>query len=326
MKIQRVLLIAPAALLVAACGAAATTSDSTATSASAPHGSAERAPSAFANSEPQVSSLAPVPAEAAPVTIDATAGSGASAGSTDSSAGGAQSSAVGGPAIISKGQISLTTHDIPHARFQLQELLDGWNGTIANEQSTADKKGHTDESRLELRIPSSHFDDAMNAISNLGTLVSRNRSSEDVTTQVIDNNTRVRSQKLSIARIQALLAQAQNLTQVISIESELSQRQADLDSLEQQQKYLADQTSLATIDLYLSTPGKAVVIHHGSHHSFWSGLKSGWNHLGTSTAAVLDAVGTALPFGIVLALIGAPGWLVWRRRTPKAALPAPSEA
>ena len=33
----------------------------------------------------------------------------------------------------------------------------------------------------------------------------------------------------------------------MAIESELSQRQADLDSLEQQAAYLADQTSMSTI-------------------------------------------------------------------------------
>ncbi len=321
MKIQRVLLIAPATLLVAACGAAATSHTSNAVSVD---GSAARAPMNYA---PQLNTLNPAPA-AAPMPADqSSTGSGTSTGSSAGSGGGAKaSSALGAPAIISKGQISLTTKDIPHARFKLQQMLDAWNGTIANEQSTADKHGKTDQTRLELRIPSSHFDQAMNDLSGLGTLVNRNRSSEDVTTQVIDNNTRVRSQKLSIARIQALLAQAQTLNQVISIESELSQRQADLDSLEQQQKYLADQTSLATIDLYLSVPGKAAVIKHGSHHSFWSGLKSGLHHLGTSTAAVLDAVGTALPFGVVLAIIGYPGWLVWRRRTPKVAGGEPIEA
>ena len=44
-----------------------------------------------------------------------------------------------------------------------------------------------------------------------------------------------------------LLDRAQNLRDIVLIESELTRRQADLDSLEHQSAYLADQTSLATI-------------------------------------------------------------------------------
>ncbi|MCW2753246.1 MAG: hypothetical protein JWQ32_657 [Marmoricola sp.] len=321
MKIQRVLLIVPATLLVAACGAAATSHTTDSTIAATKAGL--RAPGSFAPSTPQLNGLAPEPATVgAPATSDqssAGAGSGASAGAAG------DTSISQGPAIISKGQISLTTPHIDRARFKLQQYLDTWNGTIASEQSTADPRGHTDQTRLELRIPSNRFDDAMNQLPALGKLVDRSRSSQDVTTQVIDNNARVRSQQLSLDRIQALLAQAQNLNQIIAIESQLSQRQADLDSLEQQQKYLADQTSLATIDLYLTVPGKAPVVLH-AHKSFWSGLTSGWNALGTSTSAVLNAVGAALPFALVLGLIGFAGRLAWRRRTTKTlADPGPVE-
>ncbi|MCW2857252.1 MAG: hypothetical protein JWR52_2867 [Marmoricola sp.] len=328
MKIQRVLLIVPATLLVAACGAAATSHSTDSTVAATKAGL--RSGESFSVSAPQPVGLAPQPAAVgAPSTTGASLGATGSGAATGGTAGsGASTNDTGvsaGPAIISKGQISLTTKHIDRARFKLQQYLDRWNGTIASEQSTADQLGHTDQTRLELRIPSSRFDDAMNQLPALGKLVDRSRSSEDVTTQVIDNNARVRSQQLSLDRIQALLAQAQNLNQIIAIESQLSQRQADLDSLEQQQKYLADQTSLATIDLYLTVPGKAPVVLH-PHKSFWSGLKSGWNALGTSTTAVLNAVGAVLPFALVLGLVGYGGWLTWRRRTTKAlADPGPLE-
>jgi hypothetical protein len=226
-------------------------------------------------------------------------------------------------AIISKGQVSLRSKDLDKARFELQKLLDGWNGTIANEQSSADKKGHTDRQRLELRIPSKYFGKAMDELSTLPgtTLVDRSRTSEDVTTQVIDNNTRVRSQKLSLARVQQLLARASTLNQIIMIESQLSQRQADLESLEQQQKFLADQTSMSTINLYLEVPGTKTGKDEDDD-GFFSGLSAGWDHLGSSTTAVLTGIGAVLPFAVLIGLIGFPLWSLWRRRTPKQATEA----
>jgi len=216
-------------------------------------------------------------------------------------------------AVISKGQISLTTDDVEKARFELQKLLDKWDGVITNEESDADEDGTTQLARLELRVPSPRFAAAMEALAGLGTLVDRSRTSEDVTTQVIDIEARIRSQRASLARIEALLAEARDLNQVIAIETQLSRRQADLDSLEQQQKYLADQTSLSTITVYLAVPDEDVT--EDDDGGFWSGLTSGWDALGASTEVALTVIGAVLPFAGVLGLIALPGWVVWRRRT-----------
>jgi hypothetical protein len=285
MKISRVVLAVPAVLLVAACGAGAGESMSRNADGQAP----------AAASAPEVADSAG--------TADA---SYAVDGKAVESDGVAQEKAV-----ISKGQVSLHTTKIDKARFELQKLLDQWGGEIANEESNADEKGRTDNARFELRIPVKHFDEAMTELAGLGTLVDRSRNSEDVTTQVIDTDTRVRSQKLSLARIQALLAEAKSLNQVIAIEEQLAQRQADLDSLEQQQKYLADQTSLATINLYLSVPGEDEADEDDG--SFLSGLHTGWDNLGSTLGAILIGLGTVLPFAVVLALIGLVG-LGLRRR------------
>ncbi|RNL64188.1 DUF4349 domain-containing protein [Nocardioides marmoriginsengisoli] len=277
MKISRVALAVPAVLLVAACGASGS---DTMTPASAPDAApADTQRGSGAADAPETANL-----------FD-------TAGAKDADAIVAQTKA-----IISKGQISLHAKDVDKARFDLRKLLDGLDGTIANEESTADDDGDTERIRLELRVPSARFDEAMDSLTELGTLVDRKRTSEDVTTQVIDNNARVRSQKLSLERIRALLAQAKTLNQVISIEEQLSQRQAELDSLEQQQKYLADQTSLATIGLYLSRPDDEAA-GDDEDDTFLSGLKNGWEHLGSATSAVLTGLGTVLPFAAVLALV-----------------------
>jgi hypothetical protein len=227
--------------------------------------------------------------------------------------------------VISKGQISLHSKDVDKTRFALQQVLDALDGTIDDEQSNADKQGKTIRQRLVLRVPATRFGKAMDQLSKLpgSKLVSRSRSSKDVTTEVIDNATRVRTQRASLARVQALLAQATSLREVISIESQLSRRQADLDSLEAQQKYLADQTSLSTINVYLSVPDKKKSAHKDDDSGFFSGFKSGWDHLGTSTSAVLTGIGAVIPFAALAALIGFPAWAAWRRRTVRT---APAEA
>lgn len=300
MKLAHTALVVPALLLVAACGAS---NDAlSATSDSAP----------LARDAAGAPETAPEPATGGKA-ADYAVGDGVSAPT------GARADTPKNPtqtkAVISKGQVSLESEDLDKARFELKKLLDTWGGSIANEESSADDEGRTDLQQLELRVPSKLFGTAMDEISKLGKLVDRSRNSEDVTTQVIDINARVRSQKLSLARIEALMARAETLSQVISIESQLSQRQAELDSLEQQQKYLADQTAESTINVYLSLPDEeATEDGDDDANGFIAGLEDGWDAFRSTTSGVLQGLGAVLPFGVVLALLGVPAALAWRRR------------
>ena len=82
-------------------------------------------------------------------------------------------------------------------------------------------------------------------------LSSASRNSEDVTTEVIDTDVRIRAQTKSLRRVELLLARAQSIRDIVAIEAQLTRRQADLDSLKQRQAYLADQTSMSTVTVYL---------------------------------------------------------------------------
>jgi hypothetical protein len=83
--------------------------------------------------------------------------------------------------------------------------------------------------------------------------------------------------------------------------------------LVQQQKYLAAQTSMSTIHLLLNKPPKAITEPDEDKDGFLGGLERGWDALGDTAVAVGTAVGAVLPFAAVLALIGFPAWLGYRR-------------
>ncbi len=100
---------------------------------------------------------------------------------------------------------------------------------------------------MVLRIPVEHFDDAMADLKGVAELESANTNEDDVTTKVIDTQTRLKVQKRSIARITTLFDRAESIRDIMAIEAQLSRRQAVLDSLEKQAAYLAGQTTLSTI-------------------------------------------------------------------------------
>jgi Domain of unknown function (DUF4349) len=222
-------------------------------------------------------------------------------------------------AVISTGTVTLRSKDVEQARFDVQKVVDGHGGEISDEQTATDDEGEIDRSRLVIRVPSGSFGEVMDELGDVADLRSAKRTSEDVTTEVIDIGVRVRAQEKSLERIELLLARAQNLRSIIAIESQLTRRQAELDSLKAQQAYLADQTSLSTITVFLEKQVKPRA-EEPEEAGFLAGLESGWTALGGAATVLATVLGAVLPFAVLLLLLGLPTWLlarsmVRRRRT-----------
>lgn len=214
-------------------------------------------------------------------------------------------------AVISRGEMLLHTKDVERVRRSVEQKAASWGGLIAEEESGADEGGRTSSASLTVRVPAERFDAAMRGLAELGKVGHQSRNTEDVTTKVIDTDVRVASQEASIRRIQTLLSRAERIGDVISIESELARRQADLESLKSQQKWLSDQTAMSTIQVEVTRTERPTA---DDGDGFLAGLTAGWHALGASLVAVLTITGAVLPFAALAALAGLPVWWLLRGR------------
>ena len=114
---------------------------------------------------------------------------------------------------------------------------------------------------------------------------------------------------------------------MISIESELSVREADLESLQQQQAALTGQVALSTISLTLTAVTDTPATEPAPQdNGFVAGIKSGWAALLGFFGWIGGAVGALLPFLPFLAAAGLIGWWLvrrLRRRRSRSAAPQP---
>lgn len=237
-----------------------------------------------------------------------------------------QAPAVTRQAIISTGTVALEAKNVAKARTQVQHVTDKHSGQVTEQETGTDEDGRPGHARMVLRIPSASFDEAMAELEKLGTLVDSSTTATDVTTEVIDTDVRVKNARTSIERIRALLARAEKIGDVISIESELATREAELNSLLAQQAHLADQTSLSTITVSISRDGEAPGDDGGA--GFLPGLSAGWGALLAVGTWLATGAGALIPWIPVVALLALPLWLLVRRRraTPAAPAPAPDGA
>lgn len=205
----------------------------------------------------------------------------------------------------------------------------GAGGEVDSDDRTS---GRYAVATLVVRVPPDQLTPTLTALSGLGVEKNRRLSTQDVTSKVADVNSRVASAKASIARLRVLFHSAHKIADVIDLESELSSRESNLESLQAQQRALATETSTAAITLTLTSPPRRV--HHvpppkPKHHDsgFVAGLRAGWHAFVTGLVALSTVIGATLPFLLLLAVLALLGRLLWPRlRRPHRPVPAgPSE-
>ncbi|MEU6822475.1 DUF4349 domain-containing protein [Streptomyces atriruber] len=228
--------------------------------------------------------------------------------------------------IIRTAQLTVRVKDVPAALDQAREAAEDAGGLVGNESTSRDGKGR-ERSRIVLRVPQDAYEDVLTALEGTGKLIDRDAKAQDVTDQVVDVESRVKSQRASVARVRELMDRATKLSDVVALEGELSTRQADLEALLAQQASLKDRTSMATITLSLTESG-AKAAAEDDDPSFGDALGGGWDAFVTALRWVAIVLAAVLPFAAVAALLFAL-WLRFlrprlsRRPTPS---PAPSAA
>jgi hypothetical protein len=225
-------------------------------------------------------------------------------------------------AVIAKGALELRTKTVDDVRRRAVDVASTANGVVADEQTDSDDRGRAESVRLVLRVPVDRFDSVLDALARLGRLEHRSQSAQDVTTQAIDVAARVRAQRASVESIERLYARARTIGEVMAIETQLAKRQAALDSLERQQKYLADQTALATISVTISRTHPTAAHAAAGPGGFLGGLADGGQALATAAPGLAGPPGAARPCAVLAALVGVAPWLMVRRRRQR---PAPAE-
>jgi hypothetical protein len=246
------------------------------------------------------------------------------AGKSDSAGGGSKEEPTITRAIIKTGSLTVEGEDVSVLRQKAVAAISGLGGQVAAEDTVSDSDGTISRSNLVLKVPTKSFETAIQKLSDLGKRLQIHQESTDVTEQVVDVASRIESQRASLDRTRALMTKANTIGEIVSVESELTRRESDLESLLAKQKSLALQTDLATLTLTLTEKGKPPVqTVKEPDKGFVAGLKGGWHAFTAAFSAVATAVGALLPFLVLLAIIAVPLWLLRNKlRRQPATVPA----
>lgn len=238
----------------------------------------------------------------------------------DASGGAVESeSLVPDRSVITTGWVAITVDDPVASAEDVADLAQQSGGRVDSRTETPGTDTQQPSAQLVLRIPSDELDGVVDRLRELGTVTSVSMNASDVTQQRQDVEARIEALGASVDRLQQLLSTATSITDLIAIESELTTRQAELDSLTQQRDLLVDQVDFSTVTVELVTEA---VAPDARPDDFWSGVLAGWAALTAFASWLGVAFGVMLPWIVALLVIGAVAALVivlttrGRRRTP----------
>lgn len=222
-------------------------------------------------------------------------------------------------AIVYTANLTVRAADITGAAAQAKQIVAAAGGYVGNENAT-DASGSRPSATITFKIPSARYPGVLDQLgsSRLGRRLSLQQQADDVTQEVADVDSRIRSANATLASFRTLLGKATSVSEVIRVEQEISGREADLESLQTRQKALRAQTSFATVTLRLEGTAAA----HRDHKKaggFGGGLASGWRAFTAFVSGLALVLGWLLPFLGLVALIGLPALWLWRRRRAGAA-------
>ena len=215
------------------------------------------------------------------------------------------------PDIIRTGYLSLSVDSPADTADQITEIVEAAGGRIASRSDYTPVDYGQPSSYLEARIPYEVLDATVASLQELGDVQEVSLNTVDVSLQKVDLDARIQVLEAAITRLNELLAEAATTSDLISVESALSERQAELDSLQSQRDYLSDQTLFATLSISLITPENATP---ADPDGFLDGIIRGWESILAFFAGAIVWAGIAVPWLGLLGLVILLGIVVRRIR------------
>lgn len=154
--------------------------------------------------------------------------------------------------IISQGSVSVEVEGVPSATDQVRVIAESFGGFV--EQLTSQGVEERQQSTMTIRVPQPEFFAVFNRIKLLGKVLNENAGSEDVTERFIDLEARLNSAEREEQSLLSLLERAEKVSEILTIERELSRIRTELEQVQGQLNFLERRVDLATIIVALYPP------------------------------------------------------------------------
>ena len=153
--------------------------------------------------------------------------------------------------IIRTAGMTIKTQRYDEAITTLEDACLDQGGWIENTNESTNSYSGLRTAYLTLRVPQNALDSFLEGADSLGRVTSRNESAQDVTASYQDTQTRLNTQLALMARLQALITESADLSDLLALESQIADTQYQIDSLQTSLNRTDRQVSYSTVSITL---------------------------------------------------------------------------
>lgn len=207
--------------------------------------------------------------------------------------------------LIRNGSMSFEVDDVTTTRQKISLLVSEAGGYVFSEKRHADDERPSHEQVV--RIPGGQFEAFISKVEGLAKSIDgEDFTSDDVTEQYVDLETRLVAKKELEARFREIVKQAKTIKEILEVEEQIGYVHSEIEQLQGKLKYLSNKTSFSTISLTYYQPALPIELP-GTGTKFIESFLGGWRAL----VALLIGLTSIWPF---LIAVSAATWFVIRRR------------
>ncbi len=221
------------------------------------------------------------------------------------------------PQLVKQASLVLLLTDIDPAVDQVQTLIEQAKGDVLSLQDYRSPEGAAQQVALTLRVPQAELDPVLKALRLLGTVQQQSLTAEDVSSQLVDLEARLKNLRQSEAALLKIMERSGEISHVLEVARELSTVRESIERMAAQQQNLKRQVAYAQISLTLQSPVAPVPPLRPVGET----LGNTWQ-TATQTVKVFTVSGLKLglwllafsPYWAMVAAAGYGGYRLWHRR------------
>jgi hypothetical protein len=212
------------------------------------------------------------------------------------------SSSVQATKIVKTGELTVRVDksQVQSVVGELSTLATAQGGYVANSSTNTGSGEPSGE--VVLRIPVSHFTDAINAAEKLGHVLSLTTAADDVTGHYVDLSARLHALQQTRSTYLSILGGATTIGATLAVQERIQDVQEQIDQITGQLKVLSNQTSYSTLTVDV-TPVALVAAVPQHRHGLSKAWHTSWSRFGRGIDALVGAIGPLVLALLILAVV-----------------------
>ena len=153
------------------------------------------------------------------------------------------------PQLIKTAELSLRLESIDKMMAQLRQIVQSKQGDIYDFQDDRSGNDRHRQATLVLKVPSKVLDETVAEIAKLGRVESQGVKSEDVTSQIVDTDARLKNLRQQEDLTRKIMDRSGSVRDILAVSKGLSAIREQIEQLDASVKNLRQQVAYSTIDL-----------------------------------------------------------------------------